>query len=91
MIIKGYIKCEALRVTDINAELHEFLRGYSWTHIGQGSIEFEQDGHWQTVDPFDTILKLPDTGQLMVVYDTEPIDELIIQAPSGSALELVTD
>lgn len=80
MILKGTIKCEALRFTDINEELQQFLKGYVFQHMGLGYIEVEYNGEWFTVDKFNWIVKLPDMGVIFTI-DAEVDEVLTLDKP----------
>ena len=80
MILKGTIKCEALRFTDINEELRQFLKGYVFQHMGQDFIEVEYNGEWITVDKFNWIVKLPDMGVIFTI-DAEVDEVLTLDKP----------
>ena len=80
MILKGTIKCEALRFVDINEELREFLKGYVFQHMGLDSIEVEYNGEWITVDKFNWIVKLPDMGVIFTI-DAEVDEVLTLDKP----------
>ncbi len=80
MILKGTIKCEALRFTDINEELRQFLKGYAFHHMGQDFIEVEYNGEWFIVGKFNWIVKLPDMGVIFTI-DAEVDEVLTLDKP----------
>ena len=80
MILKGTIKCEALRYTDINEELRQFLKGYVFQHMGLDFIEVEYNGEWITVVMFNWIVKLPDMGVIFTI-DAEVDEVLTLDKP----------
>ena len=78
MILKGTIKCEALRFTDINEELRKFLKGYVFQRMGLGYIEVEYNGEWFTVDKFNWIVRLPDLGVIFAIdAEVDEVDEVL--------------